>query len=130
MRRGMLVLVCLTGLVGLPGWSVAQTCPLSTPPYAAYDPYDYEPVTVSSTAIGLTAAKILPTATPPSMALVTVEANTISFTMTATTPTAAVGHQAIAGQTITLCGRPAMAAFRAIRVTADATLKVTYFKAR
>ena len=129
MRRALAALVGVWCLLALPLWVGAQSCPLAMPPYANFDPYDYEPLAVSNTGVGLTAAKILATATPPSMALVTVETNTISFSITGT-PTAAVGHQLVAGQSMQLCGRPAMVAFRAIRVSADATLKITYFKAR
>ena len=91
--------------------------------------YAYEAITVSSTALGLTASNY---AESPSTrgtvkrVLITVETDQVRFTTDGTTPTSSIGHLVDARQTITLEGRDDIAKFKAIRVTTDASLKVTY----
>jgi hypothetical protein len=95
----------------------------------------YENVTVSSSAIGLTATKYgpiqdttLPISRTAKKALITVEGDQIRWTCDGTTPVGATtGHRANVDDVITLEGFDAIRLFRAIRITADATLRVTYF---
>ena len=91
--------------------------------------YAYEAITVSSTAIGFTAAKL---ALAQSLykrdikeVLVTVETNPFRFTVDGTTPTSTVGHLLNAGDIYTCNGEDA-SKFRAIRTGSDASLKCTY----
>ena len=81
----------------------------------------YEAITVSSTAIGLT---------PPTnadSAFISIETDAIRYTVDGTTPTAAIGHPKAAATELNLESKKELTAFQAIRVTNDASLKVTYF---
>ena len=91
----------------------------------------YEAITVAATAIGFTATKILPTSGDWSgvkceEAFCTLETDSVRWTVDGTTPTASVGHLMVAGESLTLESRSDITNFRAIKVTNDASLKVTY----
>jgi hypothetical protein len=93
--------------------------------------YDAEQITVSSAAIGFTAAKIKHESNGsihPREAMFSVETDQIRFRLDGTDPTAAIGHLASAGETIKVTGEADIRAFRAIRVSTDATIFATYFK--
>ncbi len=85
---------------------------------------DYETVTVSSTAIGLTPQvnKNI------SRAFITVETAVVRFhTSAEDVPTASVGHEALVGDIIKLESAHEVANFKAIRRDGtDATLRVSY----
>jgi len=87
-------------------------------------PLNHEAVTVSSTAIGITATVsdgILPAA-----ALITVENAAIRYTVDGTTPTATAGHTALPGAVLELVDRGEVTNFLAIRRDgSDATIMVT-----
>ena len=83
----------------------------------------FETITVSTTAIGFTAATMTAAAV---MAIATVETNTVRYRADGTAPTASVGHSAVAGSIITVCG-PALSRFKMIRASADAPVQVTYY---
>lgn len=59
-------------------------------------------------------------------ALITVETDQIRWTYDGTAPTSTVGHLAEAGDAIELLGYENIVKFRAIRVTNNATIRVTY----
>lgn len=82
----------------------------------------HESITVSSTAIGGTAATIA----NKHHAVITVETAQIRYTVDGTTPTATVGHIADDGNVIKLESADEVQKFRAIRTGADATLKASY----
>ena len=91
--------------------------------------YKYEAITVSSTALGFTAANL---ALANSLygrdiknVLVTVETNPIRFTTDGTTPTSTVGHLLSVGDIYTCDGEDVLK-FRAIRTGSDATIHCTY----
>jgi hypothetical protein len=91
----------------------------------------YETITVSNVAIGFTAAKIIPTSGDflgkvCQAVFCTLETDSIRFTLDGTTPTSAIGHLLNAGQNLTLKNPSDISNFRAIRVTGDASLKVTF----
>ena len=91
----------------------------------AYAYFAYEAITVSSTAIGLTATQYQ----YAHRAYMTLEGNNVRWTMDAvTTPTSAgVGHLWYVGQSLMLEHPDELRNFRAIRSSAtDATIKVTY----
>lgn len=89
--------------------------------------FAYEDITVSSTAIGCTTATIAPTTHGPAhRAFITTETDSIRWTVDGTTPTSSKGHLSYAGEAIEIEGIANVAAFRAIRVTTNATLRVSY----
>ena len=93
--------------------------------------YDYEAVTVSNTAIGCTVAKLTFTPTLGNARKaheihVTVETDSIRYRFDGSDPSATVGHLAAAGTVISLKGPHNLARFKMIRVTTDASVKITY----
>lgn len=92
-----------------------------------YVGFAYEALTISTTAVALTAAKYISGDRKARVAHITVEAQALNYTYDGTTPTSSVGHNLTAGSVLTLSGYANIAAFRAIRSGgSDATLKVTY----
>ena len=83
---------------------------------------DYEEVTVSNTAIGLTFTKYH----LYERAVIRVLSNSINYRRDGGTPTASSGQTQAADTTFTLYGQGDMSNFLAIRVTNDAKLCVTY----
>lgn len=96
------------------------------------DAFAYEALTISSTAVALTAATYAPSGAREALvALITVEANTIRYRQDGTAPTATEGHQRISGNesVVLIYGRQNIRNFRAIRQdVADATIRITYFR--
>lgn len=93
------------------------------------DPYDYEQVTVSTSAVGLTAAKVTPTTGHPAEYVeLTVEDNDVRCTVDGTTPTATVGHLVKKDTRLALVDHAVIAALRCIRVSADAKVSVTFYR--
>ena len=96
--------------------------------------YAYEAITVSTTAIGITATVVDPgeatnaSEGPAGTAFLTVETNSIRFTLDGTTPEAAVGHLLAAGDSLIIRGLQNIRNLRMIRATADASVKVTVFR--
>lgn len=93
--------------------------------------YDYEAVTVSSTAIGCTAAKLSFTPTLGAVRKaheihVTIETDSVRYRFDGGDPTAAIGHLATTGTVISVKGPHNLARFKMIRVTTDASAKITY----
>lgn len=87
-------------------------------------PTNHESVTVSSTAVGITAT--VSDGVLPAAALISVEDASIRFCVDGTTATASVGHRADPGDLIELIDRSEVTNFSAIRKDGtDATLKVT-----
>ena len=87
---------------------------------------DYESITVSTTAIGITESKMKRGANPCCTAFITLEGANIRFRLDGTAPTTTEGHQLINGQNLTLASPSDIRKFLAIRDDAtDATLRVT-----
>ena len=88
----------------------------------------YDSLTVSNLAKRLTLTKIRGSTTQPRAegVLITVEGDQIRWRDDGTDPTDTEGHLANPGSTIELDGRNRVEKFRAIRVTTDATLRVSY----
>ena len=83
----------------------------------------FESVTVSTTAVTLTAA----TYTDCDNALITVETDQVRFRLDAVAPTSAIGHILDAGDTLLLSSEDQIVGARFIRSGgADATLRVSY----
>ncbi len=83
--------------------------------------FGYESITVGTSAVGIANA----TREGRNRALITVETDQIRFRTDGPAPTASEGHLVDAGASIILESAPELVNFKAIRVTADATLKVT-----
>lgn len=83
--------------------------------------FGYESLTVSSTAVGIDDS----VRDGRDRALITVEADQIRFRTDGPAPTSSEGHLVDAGSSIILESAEELVNFKAIRVTTDATLKVT-----
>jgi hypothetical protein len=96
-------------------------------------PGDYEDLAVGVTAVGMTAAKIMPLTGPYARlearaTLISSENGDIRFRMDGGLPTAGSGHYLTSGDALVLTGTQAIQQFRAIRSGAtDVVLRVTYF---
>ena len=93
------------------------------------DIFAYEEITVSTTALSLTAATYKPTGhTRAGYALITCENAAIRFTMDGvTTPTSSVGHLLAAGSSVELESPNTISHFQAIRDGgSDALIQVSY----
>ena len=94
--------------------------------------YTFEKLTVSSTAVGLTSTKYdqRSTTNQPNIqaefALVSVETDALRYRTDGTDPDATTGHKLEAGDELLLSGANDIQRFRAIRVTTDATIQVSY----
>lgn len=94
----------------------------------------YESLTVSSTAVGFTAANYNPTAgnLPDSKqaeeVFLRVESNQVRYRLDGTDPTSAVGTILDVGETLTIRGITDISRFRAIATGSDATLRVEFRK--
>lgn len=107
------------------GLSAAQ-CPGVT---TQQTPFAREKLTISDTSVPLTASVYKPAGITPSMAMITIEGGGIRYDVIST-PTATDGTPIVAGASFPICGIDSIAAFKAIRVTTDAVLWVTYYKLR
>lgn len=117
-----LALLCGTAA---PASAQVTSCPGLIRPAVAFA---YEAIAVSTTAVGFTLATMTGTQTlVPAYAVVSVETNTIRWREDGTAPTAGEGHSEVAAAKFVVCG-PNMGRFKAIRASADATLRVTYYR--
>lgn len=98
--------------------------------------YDYEAITVSTTAVGLTSTKVTPSdaANTPAHGkafevFISVETNGIRYRIDGTDPTASEGHPVASGEAITITGYNNIRRLKMIRSgAADAAVKVTFFR--
>ncbi len=91
--------------------------------------YAHETITVSTTALPLTASVYQVSGEAgPQFALLTTATDSCRFWLNGAAPTSTVGHQLAAGSTLTLY-MPGIQHFRVIRSgSADVPLSVTYFR--
>lgn len=117
----------LLSYVLCPSLVSAQCSGITTPPV----PFNWEVLTIGTTATALTAAKYQPAGSAANMAQLTVESGDIRYLVTGN-PTATDGHYvgSFPPQTFTICGLDSIKAFRVIRVSSDAKLTVTYYKTK
>lgn len=92
---------------------------------AVYDSISSEMITVSSTAIGISAGVLTVSGVAADRCYITTETQPLRWNTSGTTPTAAIGHLVAAGGVIVVNGRPDLAAFRMIRTGTDASVAVT-----
>ena len=93
---------------------------------------DFEKITVSTTAVGPDAAKLVINQTGGHFkravrAFLTVETNTIRIRFDGTNPDSSTGHALAAGDFMTVDGEQNVSRIKMIRASADATVQVTYF---
>lgn len=93
------------------------------------DAVDYEDVTVSSSAVGLTASKLKNADNMPRTAVrITFEGAEMRLRHDGGTPTASVGHRVNDGDALVLFGDNNLKNFKAIRSgTVDGTMRITYY---
>lgn len=129
MRRRLAGLCLAVALLGLTGGATAQTAAGLCPGLGrTVTPYAFETLTASTTAGKFTHATYAPAGSTPVLAIATIESQSIRYRDDGTAPTASVGHQADAGAVLVVCG-PAIGNFSYIRKdSADATLRVTYYR--
>ena len=94
--------------------------------------YDYEEITISTVALGLTATKLNPGGADPEKAraaVIVIRTNPVNFRVDSGNPTSTTGIAAAVGDQVNVIGFSNLSQFRAIRSgAADGTLCVTYFK--
>ena len=96
-------------------------------------PGDYEVLTVGTTVIQLSTAKIRPSTGPYARmlaraAMISSESGDLRFRIDGGAPTAEDGHYLVSGDSLVLSGSQALQKFQAVRAgEASATLRVTYF---
>jgi hypothetical protein len=96
-----------------------------------YGAFARERLTISTTAVVLTAATYSPASVPAAKsAKISVETNPIRYTLDGSVPLAgSIGHPVAAGAEIVLRSEEEIRAFQAIRTGgSDAFLEVTYFR--
>jgi hypothetical protein len=89
-------------------------------------PFAFETITVSSTAIGFTAATYNPTTGKAKRVFLSCATNPIRFRYDGTNPTTTVGHVLSAGSSINITGGNAIDNFKMIASGSDATCSATY----
>lgn len=93
--------------------------------------YEFEKITVSSTAVGIAATKVSRPSTTAGQertaefALITVETDSVRYRTDGTNPDATTGHLLTAGDVLQLDNFDDIRRFKAIRVTTDATIQVS-----
>jgi len=95
--------------------------------YSEREAQDYEKITVSTDAIGITVSKLRNSMYGPCTgAFITVEDANVRFRLDGTDPTTTEGHMLTNGQNLTLGSESDVGKFRAIRDDAvDAVLRVS-----
>lgn len=94
--------------------------------------FAFETITVSGTAVGFTATTyhVKSSTNAPhkiaEFAVVSVETDSIRYRTDGSDPTGSVGHLLMAGDVLFLSSADDVRKFKAIRVTTDATLQVSY----
>ena len=88
--------------------------------------FDYESITVSSTAVSLTETTRKSGDDTAHKAFITIEDDQIRWRVDGQDPTSSEGHLQNPTDTITLSNSSDIRNFRAIRVSSDATIRVTY----
>ena len=126
--KKLLSLFVLVSTLALPFVAYGQECFFGS--IRGIDPLDHEELTISTAALPFTLATVQQAAGNAAVVVVTVETDAIRYWVDGTTPTSSSGHLAPADSTFTICGLNSIKNFLAIRVTTDAALKVSFFKAR
>lgn len=95
----------------------------------AYQAFAKEEITVGATAGSLSASVYQPsTGAPAAEAYLSVEDDTIRIWLDGSTPTSSAGHAIGSGAALTIRSLSDITNLKYIRVSANAKLKVTYFR--
>jgi len=127
MKKIFFLFVLVAALM-LPSILGAQQCFIGN--VRGIEPLDHDELTIGAVASGFTAGTIQQAAGNAHIAVVTIETDEIRYWTDGTTPTGSSGHLAAAGSSFLVCGLNSLKNFLAIRVTTDADMKVSYFRAR
>jgi len=122
---GLALAVVLAPFRLTPAYAQDSTACTNTP--SSMQAGDHEMITVSSTALGFTAAKLNPSsgAAKPVCAIVQVISNSVSYWGAFAVPTASDGMVIPTNGSVTV-GAANLVSFRMIRVTSDASVAVQY----
>lgn len=126
-RRLIQIGLVLLALAGLSGSSNAGPggCTIA----GQLTPMGFEQITVSNASIGFTATLAYPTGgSPADMAQFTIATNAATYRDDGVAPTATVGFPIAVGNSYMVCGVQAVKQARFIRVSADGTLNVLYYR--
>lgn len=126
--KKIFVLLVLLAALALPFTLQAQQCFIGN--VRGIEPLDHDELTIGAVASGFTAGTVQQAAGNAHIAVVTVETDQLRYWIDGTTPTGSSGHLADAGSSFLVCGLNSIKNFLAIRVTTDADIKVSYFRAR
>lgn len=89
-----------------------------------YSPLGFQKLTVSSSPVGFT----FPSVTPTIRAItVTVETNSIRYRLDGSDPDTSTGHLLYDGDVLDITNVNSLKNFKAIAVTSDATIQITYY---
>jgi len=77
---------------------------------------------------GLSSVKTLTVPRLAQRAVVSAVTQGVYYTDDGSTPASSLGHRLIAGESVTLLGREAILAFKAIEITTSAVLNVSFYK--
>ncbi len=127
MRRRIVLLALILATSMIPSGDAG---PGGCTDFPTLDPFAFESVTVSTTAIGFTAATFDSGGVRPAdLAIVDVESQAVRYRVDGIDPTAAVGHAVLADTSLTVCGIASIRRVKFIRRDAtDATLRVSYYR--
>lgn len=121
--RSVKFLIVVAALLALPSYARPDgPCPGIENTLAGIRPMGYEKITVSTSPVSLT----VPVTPTVRFAVVAVLTNSVNSLDTGSNPTASDGMTWNAGEKFVVC-QSSLAAWRAIRVTADAELRVLYY---
>jgi hypothetical protein len=126
--KKLFFLIFFVAALMLPSASWGQECIVGN--VKGIEPLDKEEVTVGNSAVGFNTAIVQQSAGNAAVVVVTVEDDSIRYWVDGSTPTITSGHLAPADSAFTICGLNSIKNFLAIRVTTDAAIKASFFRAR
>ncbi len=127
MKKSLFLFVLVAALM-LPSVSWGQECVVGN--IKGIEPLDKEEVTVGNSAVGFNTAIVQQSAGNAAVVVVTIETDSIRYWVDGSTPTSSSGHLGPADSAFTICGLNSIKNFLAIRVTNDAAIKASFFRAR
>lgn len=127
MKKIFFLFVLVTALM-LSSVSWGQECIVGN--IKGIEPLDKEEVTVGNSAVGFNSAIVQQAAGNAAVVVVTIEDDSIRYWVDGSTPTTSSGHLGLADSAFTICGLNSIKNFLAIRVTTDAEIKASFFRAR
>lgn len=126
MKKRLLAVVLLALAYSVPGDAGPAGC--TDLPYLT--PFAKETLTISTTALGFTAATYAPAGGQPAdMAITSFEGDDVRYWEDGSDPTSTSGHKVTNGSFLTTCGRPAISQIKFIRDNStDVTGYVSFYR--